>query len=60
MSLWINEEIADKQYILHKAAEEKNISSEHTVEKDWWVTAVLTNISKVQCFFIYLTSIRLY
>jgi hypothetical protein len=41
MSLWINEEVVDKQYILHKTAEEKDISSEHTVEKDWWVTAVL-------------------
>lgn len=40
MSKWINNELADRLYMLNKVSEEKNIDIE-SIEKDWWVTTVL-------------------
>lgn len=40
MNKWINNELADRLYMLNRVSEEKNIDME-SVEKDWWVTAVL-------------------
>lgn len=40
MSRWIDHEPADRLYMLNRASEGKNIDME-SVEKDWWVTAVL-------------------
>lgn len=40
MSRWIGNNIADRLYILDHVSSWKNITPE-SVEKDWWVTAVL-------------------
>lgn len=40
MSRWIDNVLADRLYMLNKVSEEKNIDIE-SIEKDWWVTAVL-------------------
>ena len=40
MSRWIDNNIADRLYILDHVSSWKNITPE-SVEKDWWVTAVL-------------------
>ena len=44
MTRWIDNSIADRLYILDHISSLKDITSE-SVEKDWWVTAVL------QCVF---------
>lgn len=44
MTRWIDNSIADRLYILDHVSSRKNITPE-SVEKDWWVTAVL------QCVF---------
>ena len=44
MTRWIDNSIADRLYILDHVSSLKDITPE-SVEKDWWVTAVL------QCVF---------
>ena len=40
MSRWIDNELADRLYMVNQVSEAKNIDPE-SVEKDWWVTMVL-------------------
>ena len=40
MTRWIDNSIADRLYILDHVSSRKDITPE-SVEKDWWVTAVL-------------------
>lgn len=43
MSKWIDNSIEDRLFMINRVSEERNIDSE-SVEKDWWVTAVLKAI----------------
>ncbi len=54
MSRWIDNDLADRLYMVNQVSEEKNIAPE-SVEKDWWVTMVLKtlfglNVSKYAFF----------
>lgn len=40
MSRWIDNQLADRLYMVNQVSEAKNIAPE-SVEKDWWVTMVL-------------------
>ena len=40
MSRWIDNNLADRLYMVNRVSEERNIDAE-SVEKDWWVTMVL-------------------
>ena len=40
MSRWIDNNLADRLYMVNRVSEKKNIDAE-SVEKDWWVTMVL-------------------
>ena len=43
MSRWIDNDLADRLYMVNQVSEEKNIDPE-SVEKDWWVTMVLKTL----------------
>ena len=40
MSRWIDNNLADRLYMVNRISDLKNIDQE-SVEKDWWVTTVL-------------------
>lgn len=43
MSRWIDNNLADRLYMVNQVSEGKNIAPE-SVEKDWWVTMVLKTL----------------
>lgn len=46
MSIWLNYTKDEKLVLLQQTAVAKKIAAEQAIEKDWWVTAILTALSR--------------
>lgn len=46
MTIWLNYTKNEKLVLLQQTAVAKEIAAEQAIEKDWWVTAILSALSQ--------------